>query len=308
MCIVSVFRLCCAKGGIIMKKVKYFILISFLLTWALCSNLWLIGGYASPYKSIYILICMTLPALSAIIITLYNKKPLSSLLISPKFTGNKKYYLLAWLTPMVAIIVGGLAYFIVFPSEFDLSMSLYLKSMAYELGGNISNEEIKGIMVTRFICAITIELLISFISLMGEEIGWRGFLLKNLCEKYSYLKSTIITGIIWGLWHTPMILMGHHFGLEYIGYPFTGILAMTVFCIFSGSFLSLLTLKTNSCIPAAIAHGVINGAGSYVTIFLSNPNFNPLIGPTAMGILGIFGFVIIGTISLIKINKLEALT
>lgn len=36
---------------------------------------------------------------------------------------------------------------------------------------------------------------------MGEELGWRGFLLPRLLEKFSILKSTVFVGLAWGLWH-----------------------------------------------------------------------------------------------------------
>uniref|UniRef100_UPI0038737CAB CPBP family intramembrane glutamic endopeptidase n=1 Tax=Wolbachia endosymbiont (group A) of Andrena haemorrhoa TaxID=2953976 RepID=UPI0038737CAB len=44
----------------------------------------------------------------------------------------------------------------------------------------------------------------SIIMSLGEEIGWRGYLLKNLKSKISnfYIRA-IIVGIIWSVWHIP---------------------------------------------------------------------------------------------------------
>lgn len=36
---------------------------------------------------------------------------------------------------------------------------------------------------------------------IGEEIGWRGFMLPMLLKKHSYLKSSVLIGIFWGVWH-----------------------------------------------------------------------------------------------------------
>jgi hypothetical protein len=46
-------------------------------------------------------------------------------------------------------------------------------------------------------------LLISF----GEEYGWRGFLQTEL-NKLGRIRGTFLLGIIWGVWHWPMIWMG----------------------------------------------------------------------------------------------------
>jgi membrane protease YdiL (CAAX protease family) len=41
---------------------------------------------------------------------------------------------------------------------------------------------------------------------LGEELGWRGFVLPTLQKKYSPLLSGIIVGVIWTCWHIPMFL------------------------------------------------------------------------------------------------------
>lgn len=79
---------------------------------------------------------------------------------------------------------------------------------------------------------------------------------------------------------------------------------MIVFCILVGSFLSYIALKVKSSIPAAIAHGMINGFASVSTLFLSvNNNANSFIGPLPVGIIGGSGFIITGVICLILIKK-----
>ena len=79
---------------------------------------------------------------------------------------------------------------------------------------------------------------------LGEELGWRGYLLPHLCQSMSIHRAILFSGAIWGLWHAPMIAMGHNYGTGYPTAPWGGILAMIVFCIVCGTFLSYLTIRT----------------------------------------------------------------
>lgn len=46
-----------------------------------------------------------------------------------------------------------------------------------------------------------------FDSGLGEELGWRGFLLPRLQARHNALVSSIIVGIVWGLWHLPLFML-----------------------------------------------------------------------------------------------------
>lgn len=52
-----------------------------------------------------------------------------------------------------------------------------------------------------------IFLYVLFFSVAGEEFGWRGFLLPRLQKKYNALISSLIIGLVWGVWHLPLFLI-----------------------------------------------------------------------------------------------------
>ena len=96
----------------------------------------------------------------------------------------------------------------------------------------------------------------------------------KMAEKIKPIPMLLLSGVIWGLWHAPLTALGHNYGVGYAGFPFTGILAMCGFCIVLGIFLSFVTLKTGSCIPAVLGHGAVNsivGIGIYFTTNGGNP-------------------------------------
>ena len=78
------------------------------------------------------------------------------------------------------------------------------------------------------------------IQCFGEELGWRGYLLPKIGEKLSPLSASVFTGVIWGLWHAPIIAMGYNYGTNNL---IAGIFAMTVFCTVLGIISGFLTLE-----------------------------------------------------------------
>lgn len=291
-----------------MKKIYMFLLITFILTWGLAFGLMANGGYSNPMATLVISGCMFMPAIAVIITTMITKERFKDVWIKPNFKGNIKYYLIAWFAPAILIIIGAVVYYLVFPSHFDGNMTMMVNSLKDQLASMnqpvLTDEVLKVSLISQIFMGLLLSPLLNFIPCLGEELGWRGYLLPNLCKKYSPLVATLISGVIWGVWHAPLIAMGHNYGLGYKTAPWGGILAMVVFCVAVGSLLSYVTLKTKSCIPAAIGHGLINGFASVGVMFLVvKPN--NFIGPAPTGIIGGIGFIIIGIACLIAISKMR---
>jgi membrane protease YdiL (CAAX protease family) len=60
-------------------------------------------------------------------------------------------------------------------------------------------------LIQGLFAGITINAVAGF----GEELGWRGFLLREF-DYMGFWKSSAIIGVIWGIWHAPLILQGHN--------------------------------------------------------------------------------------------------
>jgi len=133
------------------------------------------------------------------------------------------------------------------------------------------------------------------VTCFGEEWGWRGYLVPKMSEKMSGIPMVLVTGIIWGLWHVPLTIVGHNYGTGYPGFPFTGIAAMCLFCIVMGTFLSYVTLKTKSCIPAVIGHGAINSIAA-IGMYFTVDGGNPFVGPTPTGVIGMLPFIVVAVV------------
>ncbi len=134
--------------------------------------------------------------------------------------------------------------------------------------------------------------ILNFPFVFGEELGWRGFLLHET-RKWGFLKSNLFIGIIWGLWHAPVILMGHNFP----GYPIQGIFVFTA-CTTALSFLlAYVRIKTKSIIGPCVVHGVLNAIGPVLFLYIQGAS--PLFGT----VQGLAGIVVITVLCFILINR-----
>ena len=146
--------------------------------------------------------------------------------------------------------------------------------------------------------------LLNFIPCFGEEWGWRGYLLPKVAQRMKFIPSVLLTGFIWGIWHAPIIVAGHNYGMNYPGYPWWGIIAMCVFCIVCGTLFSYVTLKTESCLPAVFAHGALNGTASIGVLFLANPMaYDRFVGPVPTGIIGAAAYIVVAVCIVYKMRK-----
>jgi membrane protease YdiL (CAAX protease family) len=94
------------------------------------------------------------------------------------------------------------------------------------------------------------------LSALLEEIGWRGFLVPKMMEVASFTKTTLITGLIWAVWHYPLIIYSDvRLGNTPLLY---GLLCFTVFTVGLSFPLSWLRLRSGSIWTAALLHGSHN--------------------------------------------------
>jgi membrane protease YdiL (CAAX protease family) len=130
----------------------------------------------------------------------------------------------------------------------------------------------------------------------GEEFGWRGYLLPKLLP-LGKTRAYIILGIIWGLWHAPLIMVG----FLAPGHPALGILAMIGLTTTVGLYINELTLRYRSSILAGWIHGVFNSQSYGIWRLLFLP-INPLIG----GLYGLVGFAVWLVLGLLTIRFVNA--
>jgi membrane protease YdiL (CAAX protease family) len=96
---------------------------------------------------------------------------------------------------------------------------------------------------------------LSCASALGEEIGWRGFLAPRLLARFGFAGGSVATGLLWSLWHVPVLFWLNYYGEVPRGAAFA-FFALTLVAI---SFVfSWLRLRSGSLWPAVVLHASHN--------------------------------------------------
>jgi len=293
-----------------LKRILVYILITFGLTWAYCllivypvANGEALTGIPALVLQLVVAAAMFFPAVGVLLTRLVTREGFRDCWLRPHLKGNIKHYLLAWFGPAVLTFAGMGIYFLLVPGSFDPDCG-YMKQAMAAAGTPYEAQAVpmNTLMAIQIVQAVLLAPILNFVTCFGEEWGWRGYLMPKVSKHFSTVPTLLITGIIWGLWHAPLTIIGHNYGLGYWGFPFTGIAMMCVFCIVLGIFLSFVTLKTGSCIPAIIGHGAVNGIAA-IGMYFTHDGGNPFVGPAPTGIIGMIPFMIVAALMVINLNK-----
>lgn len=95
-----------------------------------------------------------------------------------------------------------------------------------------------------------------------------------------FLPASLFVGFVWGLWHAPIIALGHN----YPQHPIAGIGMMILWCMLLSPPITYITLKARSVIAAAVFHGTLNAIAGISYLYLIGGN------DLTNGVTGVSGF------------------
>ena len=121
----------------------------------------------------------------------------------------------------------------------------------------------------------------------GEEAGWRGLMMKELSGG-NFWQISVFIGFIWGVWHAPLIAMGHN----YPEHPIAGIFMMTIWCILLWPLFTYIRIKAKSVIGPAIMHGTLNSSAGIAIMLIAGGS------DLTAGMTGLAGFIVLAAANL----------
>jgi uncharacterized protein len=283
------------------RRVWLYCAIAFLPAYLIALVVFLTGGLVdSPpiaeglnLAFLLLIVYMLTPALAHILTRLITREGWNNLYLRPKLKRGWRYWLLAWFGTPALMGLGMLVYFLLFPQYFDPELTV-LREMLVSSGFDLDTLQmpLAMLLLIQTLQGVILAPILNAIPIFGEEFGWRAYLQPKLMP-LGPRKALVVTGIIWGLWHAPIIAMGYNYGNfdpNYWGAPWSGIVMMTLGTIWLGIFFGWLTLKADSVWPAVIGHAVLNGTAA-ISLFMARGTPLMLLGPTPVGLIGGVGFI-----------------
>ena len=254
--------------------IALFIVLAFGISWAI----WLGLAAAGVAFTIRAAIGMFGPAIAATIVRLVRKDGFADAGLRLAARGRKGVvgiYIAAYLLPPILIAAGivlalltGIQHW-AFSDNLNLmakTITTQLQSVGQSLPHGLSANQLALIsIISQTILAFTVGILINMIFTFGEEFGWRGYLLPRLSPLGGIL-AAIITGIVWGLWHAPLIVLN---GYNYPGHPWSGVIMMVIFTTALSMIFAWLRFRSGSVWPSTLAHAAFNAQAGFAIIFLS---------------------------------------
>ncbi|PPF27609.1 CPBP family intramembrane metalloprotease domain-containing protein [Rathayibacter tritici] len=277
--------------------IAVFVLVAFGLAWAVALPLWITGhGLSSELTTVLVPAMMFTPLVATLTVVFLQRQhatravlrrlgiwPLYPLKRTIGFTA-----LAALLVPVILLAGIGLA----------AALGFVTLDIVHLSGFNAALEAATGrplpvpvwAVATLQLLSIPIGTAVNSVLAFGEEVGWRGWLLPALLPLGTW-PALIMTGVLWGAWHAPIILLGYNFGEANL----VGVGLMIVATTLIGVLVGWLRIRSESLWPAVFAHGALNAAGGLVTLFAAQgKSVDPILaGPLGAGSWIAFTIVLI---------------
>jgi len=188
---------------------------------------------------------MYVPAVASFVTRLLLWEGFGDISLRSGGTEGRRTMLLAWIFPT---LVGCAAYgaaWLTHLAEFQRPLParshLYVDSAAANFAVSL-------------LAAATIGTAVSCVSAFGEEVGWRGYMLTRLIAA-GVPRPVLASGVIWALWHVPLILSGQYAAGSY---PRVSALIFVAGVVALGYLAAYVRLQSGSVWPAVVLHGAWN--------------------------------------------------
>ena len=273
------------------KELTYFLIVVFTISYGLAGLQYVTGKN-------FLTLNMLCPAIVAFtLVKIFRKSTSIKEQLGFKL-GIKRYLITAPFFVFIFFVFIWVLNFIIYPSTLQDTKDIQEKLLRVFVSSNVSLSVI--LLLLRNIVLSPILNLPIFI---GEEVGWRAYMMPRLVHIFGKPGAYLTGGTIWSLWHAGAIALGHN----YPGFPVLGNALFILFCIPVGMMFYYFYEKSGSILTIALCHGVMNWTTTTALAFFAvkdiDPIFQGVIGLPSIAVTVVVGFVFYK----LKISKSEKL-
>jgi len=296
------------------KRILIFLGFAFGIPWAVALVIVLTGMWENnPVQAMTLanLVFISTPVVANIATRLVTKEGWGHFMLRPNFRRDWRFWLAAWLLPLLAAVLGGVIFYLLFPQSFDSNLGEVRKLTASI--PSVAAVDPWLIVMAMAIQGVLIAVPINAVVSLGEELGWRAYLLPKLMERFADTehasrpgmtgsrRMALLVGLIHGVWHWPLFFLSTKLDSS-SAFPFP--LVYLIFTCSMSVLLSWATLRSDSVWPAAIGHGAVNATSALAGYMLKGPAI-PLLGPAPTGLIGGLGYLILALVLLFSRTKFK---
>jgi membrane protease YdiL (CAAX protease family) len=183
--------------------------------------------------------------LATVLTCIVRKKKLASLGWE---WGQWKYNWMGYLIPLVIIFV---AYLVIWTMGFGGFYNAEFLAAQKE-NYNLTRWGDFEILALHIVLTASLSAVVSIPSILGEELGWRGLLVPELSKLMSFPMVALVSGLIWAVWHWPLIINGLYG--NNVTPLYYQLFFITLGIVSSGIIMAYLRLKSKSLWPPVMYH------------------------------------------------------
>ncbi len=270
--------------------VSLYLVITFGVCWVLALITHFSGGLLHvPWALPVLLVYMAVPALAAAGVQRWGHRQAVMRPLGVRWGWNR-WYVAALLAPvLLALTSFGIS--LLGPG---VQLSVGMEGMLSRFESQLSQDQLEQmrtqiaslhplvILALSLVQGVIAGCTINAVAALGEELGWRGYLVRQWAPM-GFWRMSLLIGLIWGIWHAPIIAQGHN----YPQHPVIGIGLMTLFCVLLSPIITYIRLRARSVLAAAVFHGVLNGTAGLALLFAAGGS------DLTLGVTGWPGLVIL---------------
>lgn len=281
------------------KKFIIFMIVAFGVAYIpLClAGVALSKGQTILFTVLFRFVAIFIPLIAVLVARLPFRK------LGFKIKVGFKNFFLSLMSTQLLTYVGTAIFLLIFRDKWEVSLDSLLSQFPAEYASAFESVGInaKTILPMMFLSSLAAVPISQVIPSLGEEAGWRGVMYPFLKAKLGKTAGRIVGGILWGIWHWPLLILGGHFyGKEYLGAPVLGPIVICIALAAFGIYIDHLYEKTGSIWMASLAHSGMNAAAvPMMLISVSDPSLS-ILGPTGFALIPIVPVIVADVVITLK--------